>query len=1117
MTKTVPIVVPLSRGIKDDKSEVDASSPGVVYCENVDFVKDGEVRGRPSFVSKTGFGSRILDSTAVPPLVATAADTGVVTADNVPFNFTGMFRYRDLSGDKPAIAANGRAWTWEGDRWADRLYVGSARVDRLAEVYQEKDTSSGFPAAVAYNYMSSGLSTPIIGGVNPPAGSPMLSGITNTIENVQPGANRMLYGGSCSATDASFTYHCTVGHDTNVNNNLYLVVRRGDEQTLTSYTLATDCIRNILPDVRAACCCTDTASFGVFGVPTIWVAYLDTGGAQINVKRVRVDTGAVLQSGAFGLANLLGFWISVNSTPNTGVLCYTVSSLVGVRCIKFNATTLVFDGTTLAGFDPAAATIPLGPVVVGLFTYQGVNTAFVAYTRDTGTGTVLITGRYFPVAGAPTTAVYKTYGGTGTNSRWAPFHQPVMLRGPNRQLFGTATDRIVLGIHYTKDSSLGLQQTGTWFSLDISDMSKEGGQVLTWGTKHPGLLAMGPVGGTLGSTLVSSSSAKPHSAQVSASGRSYRFQSWDFANFNSGGGLDPSLGINEVSLISPRAASIGNETVISGSVPHSITKGLAFDTCFPMESPEFSATVTAGGGLVVGSYSLQCVWKYVDEAGNTRRSAPSSVVRTVSTTPGNQTITLVIQNCQLTNKEPGEIWLEVYSTDVNPVATSIKTLQSTRFPATAATTTFAFSGFSAGGLALYTNNGAILQNLPVSSEGGITVANRRMWVSDGSNVFASKKFKNEKECVAWSDEGPLTVRMPSASGRVLALESLEDKVIILCQNGVYFTQGDGPEDSGLGPDFLVPVQISDVGVSNECGSIYTRHGVIYHASNVTSTDTGGGSTKAGTTGYGGLYLIQKNLEVKKISKEIQEQLATQSVSNVFATQFCELAYLPERDLLFVNRKGLLDETFTPGSSNGVGPKLLVISLEDGAWSLWTNPNGDINAVLNPGSCVGMVGAAGSLWGIFDRNGDFNHYAVGSLEGYPGIDASFFSGDTTHPYTMLVRTNHIYGDGQRGTGWARVRSVTVLGNKNQSAYTETVTVTQDELNTLTPTVASVPFSSGVTNSTWPVGRDAPEHRLANQKCSQIQVQVEGNPARGRWNSLLLSTIPKNHKAPAGTRQ
>lgn len=1127
MTKTVPIHVKLTKGITDGKSEVDAQTPGTAYCENLDFVKDGEVRGRPSFVSYTGMGRRDFNSTAFPPVWAQNADAGTVSPDatgvSFPFNFSGMFKFRDTGGDRPGIAANGRAWTWEGDRWADRGYVGSARFDRLADLVQQKNMDVGNPGAVAYNYMSNGFGGNIVGISSPEVpGSPLLSGQSNTVESYQPGAGSYLYGNSCTAFDSlGVAYHCTVGHNGLVNNTLKLVVRVGDAQTLTSFTLATDCIQSVIPAIDAACCATDLSAGTVFGVPTIWVMYRSSAVAgQLNFQRVRVDTGAVVASSVFATGTtVLGFWLSVNSLNNRFVAVYTRAATPGVTCFAWNANTLVQDATTFSQFDGAAANNALGPVVVGFFNFQTVMTAFIAYLHTPGNAGIVPIGRYFPVPGAPSSVVYKTYGGAGTNADWLVYHQPILIRGPNRaNSGGSSTDRIILGLNYAKNNNATGPSfpTSTYMALDITDLGKDAGESKAWGTRNPGLLAVGPIGGT--HQLPCLASLKPVTAQVSALERSYRFSTWDFKTFNAAGGLDTALGINEVSLISPRFASIGGETILTGSVPHSLGKGGAFDTVYVMESPEFTATATGGGGLIVGSYSLQCVWKFVDDLGYTRRSAPSATVQTLSTSAGNQALTLVIQNNQMNNKEIGDVLLEVYMTDVNPTPTSQKLLQTTVHQAVGATTTVVLIGFTSTSEALYTNNGAILQNLPVSTEGGICVANQRAWVSDGRDVFASKKFKNEKSaCVAWSDEGPLTIHLPSSSGRVLALENLEEKVIILCQNGIYYTMGDGPEDSGLGPDFLVPIQIADIGVSNECGSIATRHGVIFHAGNITTTDTGGGTTKTGTPGYGGLYLIQKNLELKKISKDIQEQLSTQSTAATFFSQFCELAYLPERDLLFVNRKGLLGEAFTPGSSNGVGSKLLVISMEDGEWSLWTNPNGDANSAVSPGSCIGMVGVKGALWGIYDRNGGSGHYAVGAHEGYPGTDAAYFSGDTTHPYTMLLRTNHMYSDGQSGTGWARVRGITVLGNKQTAGYTEKVDVVQDELNSLTQMTASIPAATPVTGGTWPVGRDAPEYRLSNQKCSQIQVQLQATPAVARWSALRLSTIPKNYKAPAGVRQ
>lgn len=1117
---TLPIHIPLNNGVVDDTSEVDASSPGIIYGENLDFSKQSEVRGRPSFVSYTGFGKRILNNSGTSPVVS--ADVGTDSPDNLPYNFASMFRYKDLSGYKPGIAANGRAWTWEGDRWADRLYIGSSRVDRVAEFLQAGGAAATYPVAVGYNFAANGTTGVPTGSSQ---GYSMLSGESMSIENTQPGAGTVLFGSACTAYDSSsVAYHCVVGNDS-TSNNLKLVVRVGDAQTLTAYTIATDCKNAgaIGGAVDAACCVTDPGAAATFSAPIIWVAYMHSGGGQVNFLRVNAATGAVVVGPvAYVLANVIGFWIGVNLSggANSLVAGFTRSGgTKGIACRRYNATTLVNDAAGDAQFDSGAANNPLGPVVVGLFQFQGANTAFVAYTQGTGSGGILTIGRYVPAT--PSTQVYRVYGGANTGADWAIMHQPILVRGPNIQAGLTNTDRVVLGVHYNKiffSVTATEWPTGTWFALDLTDMniSLSGvGETKTLGTINPGILAQGPVAGTLGTSYVSGGQTpKPVSAIPNLIGNSYRFPSWDFKGFNANGGTDISLGLNEVTIITPKAASIGDETVISGSVPHSIVRGYAFDTCFPMEGPEFSVTVQAGGTLAVGSYTLQCCWKYVDESGTVRRSAPGAA-KSATTTLLNQTLQLIIQNPQLNNKDVGITYLEVYSTPVDAAASDPRRLQITIAPTSfSATTTISLSTpVSTTTLPLYTNNGAILQNQPVSAEGGVTVANRRMWVSDGRVVFASKKFRGDgSEAVAWNDDGPLTIRLPSGAGRILSLESVDDKVIILCQNGIYFTQGDGPEDSGLGPDFQVPIQISELGISSELASVATSVGVLFHSSNTPLTSLGGGAFKTGIQGSGGIYLIERNLGVRKVSFKTQDQFATQTTVDDFLSQSCELAFVPEKDLLVINRKG----TSTITSSTRATSKLLVLELNSGKWSLWTNPNGDQPTAQTPGTCVGMVGVKGSLWAIFDRSGLLAHYGVGSFEGFPGKDKAFFSGDTDHDYAMLVKTNHIYADGQSGTGWAKVRGITVLGNRPGDAYTEKLDVTQDQYNALTQQTASVPAFSAGSPGVWPSTRDAPEYRLSNQKCSQIQIQIQATPAYAKWSALRLNTIPKRYKAPAGIR-
>lgn len=1095
---TTPIIVQLTTGLTEGTSEVDAKKPGINYCENLDFSKVGEVSGRPGFVSHTGFGNRILDTVA-----GTTTDAGVTALGTISYDFSSMFKYRDSLGERPGLAANGRVWTWEGDRWADRLYCGSARVDRLADYFQYPSTlvSANTNTAVAYNYCQADLAA---GGLpsRGAKGSPLLGGVNPTVENIQPGMTKFLSGGSCSVKHLSLgnTYHVTVGN-TGVDTDAWFVVRKNNDHALTSVKLsAGGCEQNNGFNGNAPVCCTDDNASSVFGVPTVWAAYKNVAGNQVNFIRVNAITGALVAGPvAYALANVIGMCITSDSASNTLVATFTQTATKGIACRKFNATTLANVPASDVQFDPGAANNANYAVVCGWSPAKAV--AFIAYGTNTTNDVTTVIGTYNPTG--PVVVTLKTYGGTGSNTVWSPAHQPVKLKYANSGATA-GHERMVMGLYFSaRDTTSTGYPFSTWFSVDLTDLAKESGEVKLSGTGNPGLLAMGPVEGTLATGRALGPIVAPSCAIPGPNSESYRFSTFDFRQFSAAGGTDVALGVNEVVLISPRAASIGEETVISGSVPHAIARGYCFETVFSQVAPELTVTAVAGGTLAVGSYSLQAVWRWTDESGTVHRSAPSAITQTVSTAGANLTLRAVVQNLQLTNREIGDVYIELYSTDVAPTSSSPKTIRVVVAQGTGATTTLNWTTTLGGGYALYTNNGAILSNLPVSADGGVATVNRRMWVSDGKAVYASKKFSTGTNSgVAWNDDGPLTLKLPTPAGRILALEALDDKLIILCEHGIYMTQGDGPEDTGLGQDFLFPVMVSSLGVSNEVGSVATPRGIVFHVKN---------NTQANNQGYGGLYILTRGLNVEPIATNIQNELSIfqSGITGLVA----ELGVVAERDLLVCNIKA------NPNTHN-----FFVLDMRagepPGQWSVWTPPNADHAAGLVGGSLVGCAGVNGALWGLFGENGDFGTAAAGCFEGPPGFDAAFAVGDTTHSILQLLRTNHIYANGTDGLGWARVRAITTLSAPPiaaPQAYDETLAITQDETLLAPDSTGTATTFAVVLGGKWPSARPALEYRLPNQKCSQLQIQLTAIPAIARWSVLRLDTTPKNTKAPANNRR
>jgi len=784
--------------------------------------------------------------------------------------------------------------------------------------------------------------------------------------------------------------------------------------------------------------------------------------------------------------------MSSDSAGNTVVVAFTQNATAGAALRAFNATSCVNNAGSNNQFNNGSLYTATGNVAIA---YWFAGTCLVANTELPGAaGRVVVVGTYS--VGAGTSVVKHILGDTDSTGLgdFSIAHQPINITGPSTSGF-VGRKRIILGVNYRRQvTGLIYHVPDTWYALDFTDVARTvaGGETLVGGTIKPGLLAMGPVDTAFNHNYC-------HDAIPGPNGDSYRFASWEDKLFSSLGGQDSCYGINEVTMTHPKAASIGEETVLSGSIARSIARGYSFETMFVQVAPEITVAAVAGGAVTAGSYTLQACWKYVDDAGVVHRSSPSLAAKTVVTAAGNLTIQAKIQNLMLHNRENGTIYLELYSTQINPTATSQKYLVATQAQGAGGSTTINITAAVAVALPLYTLNGAILSNLPVPASGGVAVVNRRMWVADNHTIYASKKYKvNVNEGVYFNDDGPLTLSLPTPAGKILALEALDDKLIIFCQNAVFMTQGDGPDDTGLGPDFLFPVKICDFGISNEAGSTETVHGVAYHS---IATTTDGGIV----LGYNNLYLLDRGLNTTPIGYNIQEEVTALPGDGV--TGVMQLGYVADRDLLVAHKNNARKSFFVLDMKTQPAP---------GQWTVWTSPNGDIDSSVNPGSVLTLAGIGGTLWGVFNPDSDSGSGTSGEFSNTPGVDDVLFVGDTTHNVRMLLKTNQLYANTQDGLGWAKVRSVTILGNQMRSpgSYTEGLTVIQDRNIVTTP--FSNTYTQDFTDSVWPANRPAVEYRLPLQKCSQIQFQLTASPAVARWSQLRLDILPSRAKAPAAQR-
>lgn len=1061
MNNYTPIVIPLTDGISEDQSGLDARRPGIQYANNVDFSIKGVLSCRPGYSENNTANIRTLDTTG--SLSSTLTQVNLTTT---PDQMAGLFPYRDSRGERPGILTRGRVYTLEDSLWQDRLFAGSSRVDRLVEYRQTVNSAEAAQdqCAVAWNFFQNTTTSTLDNN-----GVSLLGEATPSVSGYLPGSKLRLLGGSCVTSTG---IHCTVGNS-GLDNDLWLVTRVGSSTVVTATKLRTDCFQEVNNTGAAPSCSTSTAAGD-----TIWVLYRVTGGALYQLLRVNVSTAAVLATNSLALANIVGLWLSANlaTTNNELSAVFTVLGAAGVKCKSYNATTLVESVGLAATFDGASVEFVAGPVVIGnVGDSRGLTSPqFVSYaTKQNGTFdrmTSVVVGTY---VSSPTSAtVIKTYVANGLSAPfcgWSIQHEPVTLFG----------NRTHLGLTYTNGDPLanGLfhsRATGTWFSVDITNLVNQTGEIRQYGTRGPGYYAMGP-------TQSTSAPWAPFSAiRV---GNTYRFGSVDYKLFSADGAQRPTLGINNIKPITPQTTVAGEETIISGSVPHAIARGMAFEVGFPMFAPECSAVATTGGSLTAGTYSVVCVWAWVDEAGVVHRSAPSTIPSVVTTAGGNLTVTVSAHNCQLTEREIGQTLIEVYTTDVTTPAGSPRYLVATSAPSTGRVTNITFSNNIINTNLLLYSNSSVFVNVPINGDGGVATVNRRVWMSDGSVVFASKLQRDPGLAPAWNDEGVLQVTPPTTAGKIVALQQLDDKLVILCERGIFITQGDGPDDAGSGPDFLFPVSISNLGILEENSSAVTSKGIVFASSNISPTHVG----------YGGLYIIDRGLGVTPFGLANQQGIRN-SVAAVLPPN--QITCVIEKDMVIVVEQNVIAMT----------------DLRAGQSSYW-----QVNGLPTKFT----TSAAGILWVMHNTQTTSPlGVSVGSFTRSVSTGFDFY-GSLLVPYMMTFSTNAIYANGSDGLSWSRVRSVSLIGDNRGAVPTSTTfTVTQDNdfegAGSQTTTFFAL-FDNVSGPGNWPVTRYAPEYRLSSQKCSSLYIRVDVSPACVDIAALRLDVKHTNKLAPANVRQ
>ncbi len=243
-----------------------------------------------------------------------------------------------------------------------------------------------------------------------------------------------------------------------------------------------------------------------------------------------------------------------------------------------------------------------------------------------------------------------------------------------------------------------------------------------------------------------------------------------------------------------------------------------------------------GGALSVGQYQYQVVYAWTDRFGQIQYSAPSPTV-TISSADITTSVLLSIPTLRLTKKE--NVVIKVYRTQVNsPVLQEVTselalllndpTVDFVQFADTVA------DAHMAANATIYTTGG-VLPNAAPPACSMICLYQDRVIIAglEDPNVLAFSKNKVDASNfntipVEFAAEN--TIAVNQLGGKITALASMDDKLIIFKRSSIHVLSGDGPNDVGGGNSFP-PVELvsNSIGCTNPNSVVLTKNGIMFQS------------------------------------------------------------------------------------------------------------------------------------------------------------------------------------------------------------------------------------------------------------------------------------------------
>lgn len=300
--------------------------------------------------------------------------------------------------------------------------------------------------------------------------------------------------------------------------------------------------------------------------------------------------------------------------------------------------------------------------------------------------------------------------------------------------------------------------------------------------------------------------------------------------------------------------------VLNGGIVSMYDGSSLVELGFSVDPDNVGSTVNASGGSMdSATYFYYLTYEWTDANGNLYQSAPSLAVKAIISSGTSNSITIIAPNPTVTRKTNliCKLWRSdsVAGGNIAYLVASQKA-QSSSSRLTFLDTAAAGSTAITNGPTLYTQNGAILENIAPPPSMILWVNNNRLWCVDSENPETNieySKTASQGTGISFST-GQLELVVDSRGGDITGAIAMDEKTVIFKEAiPLYFT-GDGANDSGQGSSITIPQFVpSDTGCSNSKSVILFPGGVLFRA-----------------TDNKGVYLFSRGVQVEYFGFDVED-------------------------------------------------------------------------------------------------------------------------------------------------------------------------------------------------------------------------------------------------------